>query len=63
MNRERELIKKGYRIHKIFEGHRSEAYAYAKRLRAMGYFAQVIEQASNVIGWHDFVVYAKPKKR
>ena len=58
----RDLQKRGYKFYSSFTD--SElAKKVAKRLREKGFYAQVVEEATNVIGYHDFDVYYKEKRR
>ena len=59
--RERELESKGYDTYGAGFHSLSEAKKCAESLRKQGYYAAVTESASNVIGYHDFSVYMKPK--
>ena len=58
--KERELEAKGYNSYGCNNFHNpDDAKAKAVALRKQGYYATVVESASNVIGYHEFIVYVK----
>ena len=59
--RERELKRKGYSYYKTFKDP-EKAKEVAKNLRQSGYYATVVESATNAIGYHEHDVYYKKKE-
>ena len=59
--RERELERKGYSYYKTYKDP-EKAKEVAKNLRQSGYYAIVVESATNAIGYHEHDVYRKKKE-
>lgn len=59
-NLEKQLRERGYHIYRCCE-YDTDAEQLVKELRADGYFARVLEYATDVPGFHDFTVWAKRK--